>query len=239
MSDSGARILVIDDDKRLRKMLRISLPIQHHAVIEAATGQEGIEAAVVHQPDLILLDLGLPDMSGVDVIRELREWTSIPIIVLSVRNEESQKVLALDAGADDYVTKPFSVGELSARMRVALRRVPEPESIFETGHLRVDLARRLVHAADRLVLLTPREYDLLKVLVMHAGKVITQNQLMRDVWGPEHHEPVHVLRVHMSHLRAKIEPDPTHPQVILTEQGVGYRLQMNDERALSRVDSAG
>lgn len=226
MTDAAVRILVIDDDQKIRQLLRISLKLYHHTVHEASTGQEGIEATILHQPDLLLLDLGLPDMSGLEVIQQLRKWTNTPILVLSVRDKETDKIAALDAGADDYVTKPFSMGELIARMRVALRHVPEPSEspVFETGDLQVDFARRQVRMAGALVQLTPIEYDLLKTLVTHAGKVMTRRHLLREVWGQEHQDQVHWLRVHMSNLRAKIEPDPANPRYIITESGVGYRL---------------
>jgi two-component system KDP operon response regulator KdpE len=226
MTESDVRVLVIDDDQKIRQLLRLSLGVQGYTVFEASTGQAGIEAMILDQPDLLLLDLGLPDINGLEVIQQLRGWTNVPIIVLSVLYKESDKVAVLDAGADDYVTKPFSIGELTARMRVALRRIPEVAEtpIFETGDLQVDLVRRRVKVSGAEVRLTPREYDLLKILVTYAGKVVTQRQLLRDVWGDEFPNEVHVLRVHMSNLRAKIEPEPARPMYIITEPGVGYRL---------------
>jgi len=186
-----------------------------------------LNLVVADRPDLIILDLGLPDLDGVEVTRQLREWTHIPIIVLSVREQETDKIMALDAGADDYLTKPFSSGELMARMRAALRHTLQTtsEPIFETDNLKVDLTRRLVSVGNEDISLTPTEYDLLRILVQNAGRVITHRQLLRQVWGNAYENEAHLLRVNMSNLRRKIEPDPTRPRYIITEPGVGYRLR--------------
>jgi two-component system KDP operon response regulator KdpE len=220
-------VLVVDDESAIRRFLRASLTAHGNEVFEAATGQEALSAVVAHRPDLIILDLGLPDMEGVEVTRRLREWTRIPIIILSVREHETDKVEALDAGADDYLTKPFGIGELLARMRAAIRHSAQPAagSVFTSGELKVDFGRRLVTIAEREIQLTPTEYDLLRVLVINAGKVLTHHQLLREVWGVAFGEETHMLRVNVSNLRRKIEPDPTRPCYIITEPGVGYRLR--------------
>jgi two-component system KDP operon response regulator KdpE len=229
MNDNKPCILVVDDDQSIRRLLRISLTPQAHTVVEAATGQDAISKAKANKPDIVILDLGLPDMDGVDVIRLLRQWTQIPIIILSVREAEKDKIDALDAGADDYLTKPFSTGELSARIRVALRRVSQPqiEQVFTSDDLKVDLAQRLVTVAGREVQLTPKEYDLLRLLVIHAGKVLTHRQLLREVWGIMYEQEFRILYVNICNLRRKIELVPELPQHIITEPGVGYRLKVN------------
>lgn len=221
-------MLVVDDERAIRRFLQVSLTAQGHAVFEATNGQEALDAVVAHRPDVIILDLGLPDMDGIEVTRRLREWTQTPIIILSVREHENDKIAALDAGADDYLTKPFSVGELMARLRVALRHAVQPNDtpIFSTGDLVVDLNRRIVTVAHSEVQLTPTEYDLLKLLVTHAGKVLTHHQILRQVWGMGYEDETHLLRVNISNLRRKIEPDPTRPIYLLTEPGVGYRLRV-------------
>ncbi len=226
MNEQSLRILVIDDEQAIRRFLRVALSAQGHKVAEAETGGEGATAASAARPDVIILDLGLPDMDGIEVIRRLREWTATPIIVLSVRGQEEDKVTALDAGADDYVTKPFTIGELLARIRVALRHatLQPDEPTFKTGDLTVDLARRLVTVAGQDVSLTPTEYDLLKTLVAHAGKVLTHRQLLSRVWGMPYEQERHLLQVNISNLRRKIERDPAQPRYLLTEPGVGYRL---------------
>lgn len=226
MSESGPRILVVDDEPAIRRFLRVSLSAHAYTVFEASTGQAAASGVVASRPDLILLDLGLPDIDGVEVTRLLRSWTKVPIIVISVRGQEADKVAALDAGADDYLTKPFGIGELLARMRATLRRANNAESkpVFEAGDLRVDLARREVRVGGQLAQLTPTEYDLLRALVRQAGKVLTHRQLLREVWGPGYEGEAHMLRVNISNLRHKIEPDPTRPRYIRTEPGVGYRL---------------
>jgi two-component system KDP operon response regulator KdpE len=225
---AGPVVLVIEDEPPIRRFLRPSLASQGYRVVEAETGEDGLVQAATRQPDLVVLDLGLPDLDGLEVIRRLREWATVPIIVLSARGGESDKVAALDAGADDYVAKPFAVGELLARARVALRHSTqgrEPgESTFTLRHLRVDLSRRRVWLGDVEVRLTPIEYRLLAVLVRHAGKVLTHRQLLQEVWGPGQVEQTHYLRVYMANLRRKLEADPARPQLLRTEPGVGYRL---------------
>ncbi len=220
------RILVVDDERSIRRFLKISLGSQYE-VFEAANGEEALQSAVMEHPDLVILDLGLPDMDGAEVTRRLREWTQIPIIVISVREREEDKIAALDAGADDYLTKPFGMGELMARIRVAMRRSVqvEDEPVFELGDLSVDLARRLVALRGEPVTLTPTEYDILRALIQYAGKVLTHRQLLRAVWGTAYENETHLLRVNVSNLRAKIEADASRPQYILTEPGVGYRLK--------------
>ena len=229
MNENGPRILVVDDEPAIRRFLRTSLVAHDYVVFEATNGQEALAAVVAHRPDLIVLDLGLPDMDGIEVTRLLREWTQIPIIIVTVQEQEAAKIAALDAGADDYVTKPFGMGELLARMRVALRRAASPaaEPVFTSGELTVDLARRLVTVGDREVQVTPTEYDLLRTLVAHAGKVLTHRQLLRQVWGVGYESEAHLLRVNMSNLRHKLEPDASRPNYIITEPGAGYRLRVD------------
>jgi two-component system KDP operon response regulator KdpE len=229
MNDKGLRVLVVDDERAIRRFLRTSLSAYNYTVYEASSGQEALTAVIAHRPDLLILDLGLPDLDGIEVIRQLREWTRLPIIVLSVRERESDKISALDAGADDYLTKPFGVGELMARLRVAVRRTAQldPEPVFSMDGLIVDLAHRRVTSQEREVQLTPTEYDLLRVLVLNAGKVLTHRQLLRQVWGLGYEEEMHLLRVNISNLRRKIEPEPSRPYFIVTEPGVGYRLRSN------------
>jgi len=224
---SNERVLIVDDEQAIRRFLRVALASQGYVVVEAISGQGALSDAVTYKPDVIILDLGLPDIDGVEVTRLLREWTQIPIIILSVRGSESDKIAALDAGADDYLTKPFGVGELLARLRAALRRAAQTtsEPVFSSGSLKVDLARRLVTVSEREAQLTPTEYELLRVLVTHAGKVLTHHYLLREVWGAEYGEEFHMLHVNISNLRRKIEPDPARPQFIITEPGVGYRLR--------------
>jgi two-component system, OmpR family, KDP operon response regulator KdpE len=228
MTGSGPRVVVVDDEPAIRRFLHTSLSGHGYQTFEAIDGQEALSAVMAHRPDLVVLDLGLPDMDGIEVTRRLREWTQVPIIIVTVQEQETAKVEALDAGADDYVTKPFSMGELLARMRAALRRAAAPagEPVFSSGELTVDLARRLVTVSGREVQLTPTEYDLLRVLVTYAGKVLTHRQLLRQVWGAGYEGEAHLLRVNMSNLRHKLEPDATRPYYILTEPGVGYRLRV-------------
>lgn len=228
MSDRGPRVLVVDDEPPIRRFLRTSLANHGYDVFEAVDGREALMAVTVNRPDLVILDLGLPDMDGIEVTRRLREWTQVPIIIVTVQEQEAAKITALDAGADDYVTKPFGMGELLARMRVALRRAASPaaEPVFVVDELVVDQARRLVTVGGREVPLTPTEYELLRVLVAHAGKVLTHRQLLRQVWGVGYEGEAHLLRVNMSNLRHKIEPDPARPHYIVTEPGVGYRLRV-------------
>jgi two-component system KDP operon response regulator KdpE len=228
MNDIGLRVLVVDDERAIRRYLRAALNAQGYTVYEASTGREALNMVVGDRPDLIILDLGLPDMDGVEVTRQLREWTHIPIIILSVRELETDKINALDAGADDYLTKPFSSGELMARMRAALRHASQAASdpVFKTDDLLVDLTRRLVKIRGEEVSLTPTEYDMLRILVQNAGRVLTHHQLLRQVWGIGYENEAHILRVNMSNLRRKIEADPTRPHYIITEPGVGYRLRI-------------
>jgi two-component system, OmpR family, KDP operon response regulator KdpE len=225
--ETGQRVLVVDDETSIRRYLRAALTAQGLTVYEAADGQEAVNAVLAHRPDLIILDLGLPDMDGIEVTRRLREWSQTPIIILSVREAEQDKIAALDAGADDYLTKPFGTGELLARMRVVQRRQGSGpnEPIFTSGGLTLDFSHRLVTANEKEIQLTPTEYDLLRVLVSHAGKVLTHRQLLRQIWG-EGYNDMHILRVNISNLRAKIEPDPARPTYIHTEAGVGYRLKI-------------
>jgi two-component system KDP operon response regulator KdpE len=226
VTEPGLRILVVDDEPAIRRFLRASLAA-YATLFEAATGREALDGVVAHRPDLIVLDLGLPDIDGVEVTRLLREWTRIPIIILSVRGSERDKIAALDAGADDYLTKPFAVGELMARVRVAMRHAQggPSEPIFSVGGLVVDRTRRRVTLDAHEVQLTPTEYDLLKALVNQAGRVLTHRQLLREVWGKEYELDTHTLRVNISNLRRKIEPDPARPRYLVTEPGVGYRLR--------------
>jgi two-component system, OmpR family, KDP operon response regulator KdpE len=230
MSEQGVRVLVVDDEPAIRRFLQASLSSHGFQVFEAATGEDALTAIAAQRPDLLILDLGLPDIEGIEVTRRLREWSKIPIIILSVREHESEKVAALDAGADDYLTKPFGIGELLARIRAALRHTPSTleEPVFTCADLRVDFARRVVTLAGRDVQLTPTEYDLLRILVTYAGKVLTHHQLLREVWGAGYDEEAHMLRVNISNLRHKIETDPTRPRYIVTEPGVGYRLRVEE-----------
>ena len=222
-----ATILVIDDEPQIRKFLRISLVSQGYNVLEAATGADGLSQAALKQPDMLVLDLGLPDMDGQQVLREFREWSNVPVLVLSVRASEVQKVQALDAGANDYVTKPFGIQEFLARVRALLRQAPAGETqaaAVELGPLVVDLAFRRVLLDGVEVALTRKEYAVLAQLARHPGRVITQQQLLKDIWGPTHIENSHYLRIVIGHLRQKLADDPTHPRFIATEAGVGYRL---------------
>ena len=227
MSASEPLVLVVEDDAQLRRFLRASLSSRGYRLEEAVTAREAQQLATSHLPDLLLLDLGLPDGDGIELTRSLRGWTRAPIIVISARGREEDKVDALDAGADDYLTKPFGVNELLARIRVALRHaqaVPADDPILELGPLRIDRARREVTVARREVHLTPTEFKLLVLLARNGGKVMTHGQILREIWGP-HSTQTHVVRVHMAELRRKIEPDPARPQLLVTEIGVGYRLR--------------
>jgi two-component system KDP operon response regulator KdpE len=226
----GPTVLVIEDELQMRRFLRSALEGHGYRVIEVGTAREGLAQAAGRNPEIILLDLGLPDVDGLDVTRRLREWTATPIVVLSARGLEQDKIRALDAGADDYLTKPFGVGELLARIRVALRHAATPpgelaDPVFTQGELTVDLARRQVFLGASEVHLTPTEYKLLTLLVRHAGKVITQRQALKEVWGPNYANQTHYLRVYMAQLRHKLERDPARPRLLLTEPGVGYRLK--------------
>jgi two-component system KDP operon response regulator KdpE len=229
LSGNRAVVLVIEDEPQIRRFLRTSLDAHGFEIIEAETGAQGLAEAARSRPECLILDLGLPDMDGVEVIRRFREWSGAPIIVLSARAQEQDKIAALDAGADDYVTKPFGVGELLARLRVALRHAAtvgdgSQSTVFETGTVRVDLGARRVTVSGRDVHLTPTEYRLLTTLVKHAGKVLTQRFLLKEVWGPGYVERPHYLRIQMANLRQKLEADPAQPKLLLTETGVGYRL---------------
>jgi two-component system, OmpR family, KDP operon response regulator KdpE len=224
---ANERLLIVDDEPAVRKFLKVTLTAQGYSVTEAANGQEALDKAQNTKPRVIILDIGLPDISGVEVTKLLRQWTDIPIIILSVRNSESDKIAALDAGADDYLTKPFGVGELLARLRAALRRTPEqPGSpVVIIGDLKMDLTSRKTTVSGREIQLTPTEYELLHVLIRYAGKVMTHRHLLQEVWGPEYGDELHMLHVNISNLRRKIEPEPNHPRYIITEPGVGYRFK--------------
>jgi two-component system, OmpR family, KDP operon response regulator KdpE len=230
MIAADTTILVIEDEAPIRRFLRASLESQGIKMLETATGQEGLALAASYRPDIVLLDLGLPDIDGLEVIRRLREWSTIPIVVLSARGKDADKIAGLDAGADDYLTKPFSTGELMARIRVALRHAspagqPADEPVFEIGDLRADFAKRQVWVRGIEIHLTPLEYNMLSVLVRHAGKVLTHQQLLKQVWGTHSTEQSHYLRIYMHQLRRKLEKDPARPVYLLTEPGVGYRLR--------------
>lgn len=226
--ESRFTVLVIEDELPIRRFLRASLTANGYGVIESAAGEEGLLQAASHNPDVVILDLGLPDTDGLDVTKRLREWATMPIIVLSARGKEDDKIAALDAGADDYLTKPFGVGELLARLRVALRHslrhAGDASVSFIAGDLKIDLARRLVTLSDQPVHLTPIEYKLLTTLAANAGKVMTHQHLLKEVWGPAYANESHYLRVYMRQLRHKIEREPAQPRYLLTEAGVGYRL---------------
>lgn len=227
MNEHGARILIIDDEPQIRKLLKVTLQAHQYAIYEASTGEEGLQQASLMLPDLIILDLGLPGISGMEVLGRIREWSNSPIIVLTAKDREEDKIVALDSGADDYVTKPFGMGELVARMRVALRHVAKSsnEPILQIGELTIDLAQRSVELKGERIKLTPTEYDLLKILASNAGKVVTKRQLLQQVWGSHHNETdSHYLRVYIGHLRKKLEEDSTRPKFILTEPGIGYRF---------------
>jgi two-component system KDP operon response regulator KdpE len=224
-----ATLLLIEDEPEIRRFLRTTLPAHGFRLHEAVTGKDGLTEAKARNPDLILLDLGLPDLEGNEVIRQIREWTATPIIVLSARDQEQAKVAALDLGADDYITKPFGVNELLARVRTALRHVARTddngESVFLLDNLKVDLGRRQVFVSGKEVHLTPIEYKLLTTLIRYGGKVLTHRQLLKEVWGPLHVDEGHYLRVYMRQLRNKLERNPAQPRYLVTELGVGYRLR--------------
>lgn len=228
MTDTGQRVLVVDDENSIRRYLRAALSAQGFIVHEAASGEEALTAVLRDRPDIIILDLGLPDFDGIEVTRRLREWSQTPIIILSVREAENDKIAALDAGADDYLTKPFGTGELMARMRVVIRRLSAKpdEPILQVDNLKMDLSRRLVTVDEKEISLTPTEYDILRLLMQNTGKVLTHRQLLRQVWGNTYESEMHILRVNISNLRRKIEPDPARPQYLITEAGVGYRLRV-------------
>jgi len=230
MSEGAATILVVEDEAQMRKFVHLALEAASYRVVEAETGKDALQQAAAYTPDLVLLDLGLPDMDGLEVTKRLREWSAMPIIVISARGRENEKVEALDAGADDYLTKPFGNAELMARIRVALRhaaRSPQDptSSVITIGDLKIDLMKRLVFVGDAEVHLTPIEYKLLATLMNHAGRVMTHKQLLDQVWGPGHAHQMQYLRVYMTQLRQKLEKTPARPKYLLTEPGVGYRIK--------------
>lgn len=233
MTMTIANILVVDDEPQIQRFLKPALMAAGYSVVEAATGAEALKAVATAAPDLIILDLGLPDMDGKEVIANLRGWSDIPIIILSARDRENEKIAALDLGADDYVEKPFGIGELTARIRNALRhrgkRTDTMPSVFQADGLVLDIVKRTVSRGDQPIRLTPKEYDLLTLLVRHAGRVVTHKTLLTSVWGPAHGDDLHYLRVFIGQLRQKIEQDPVNPAIIRTEPGVGYRLIVDQE----------
>lgn len=230
MIDDSPLVLLIEDEPQMRRFLRVSLHSQGYHLVEAESGQDGLAQAATRKPDVILLDLGLPDMDGLEVTEKLREWTTTPIIVISAREQERDKVRALDAGADDYLTKPFGVDELLARIRVSLRHVSNQElsqedPVFRVGKLMVDFGKRQVFLDETEIHLTPIEYRLLAMLIRHADKVVTHTQLLKEIWGPRQANQVHYLRVYMGQLRQKLEADPARPVYFINEPGVGYRFR--------------
>jgi two-component system KDP operon response regulator KdpE len=227
-AEAALRVLVVDDELAIRRFLRTSLQAHGYVVFEAQTGEDALTEVVGKRPDLVILDVGLPDIDGVEVTRRLREWSDLPILILSVHDQERDKIAALDAGADDYLTKPFGVGELMARMRVAIRRTSRQtvEPVFVTGNLKLDFSNRVVYVDGDEVALTPTEYDLLRILALDAGKVLTHRQIFMALWGENYQTEAHLLRVNISNLRKKIEPDSSRPTYIITEPGVGYRLRV-------------
>jgi len=228
--DQRKLVLVIEDEVQIRRLLHVCLERNGYDVVEAASGEGGIDAAIQHQPAIVLLDLGLPDIDGVAVLKRLREWSQVPVVVVSVRNREDDKIGALDSGANDYITKPFSTGELLARLRVVQRyALPRADpQVFTTGDLSVDLASRTVKLKGQSVKLTATEYSLLTLFVQHAGRVLTHGQLLREVWGSLEVDKTGPLRVYIGYLREKLEPNPAKPQLLVTEPGVGYRLVLQD-----------
>jgi two-component system KDP operon response regulator KdpE len=228
----GHLILIVEDEPQIRRLLRTTLVAEGYRVVEAENGERGALEAATHKPDLVMVDLGLPDIDGVEVVRRIRAWSGMPILILSARSAETDKIAALDAGADDYVTKPFGVGELTARVRVALRHAARSAqsggaNVLKFGTIEVDLEKRLVRAGDDDVHLTPIEFRLLACLAQHAGMVLTHRHLLREVWGPSHVDQSHYLRIYMKQLRHKLEPDPARPRYLITETGVGYRLMLD------------
>ena len=226
MSSPGPLILLVEDEPQMRRFLRVSLEGSGYRYLEAGSGQEGLSLAAQHRPEAILLDLGLPDMEGVAVLRRLREWSNVPVLILSVRDREDDKIAALDGGADDYITKPFGRGELLARLRAARRKTlgPADTLVFHTGDLQVDLTARVVTLRGKEVKLTATEYSLLRLFARNAGKVLTHQHILREVWGPNQISQTHYLRVYVAHLREKLEENPAQPKLIVTESAVGYRL---------------
>jgi two-component system KDP operon response regulator KdpE len=226
MSQAKLTVLIVDDEVQIRRLLRITLEAAGITVIEADTGQIGLEEAARCHPDAVVLDLGLPDISGLEVLKRLREWSKVPVVVLTVLAAESDKVAALDAGADDYLTKPFGSAELTARLRAVLRRVTDESepTVVKFGDIEMDIAARTVKRGGVEVRLTAKEYAMLRLLVTHRGKVVTHGQMLRELWGPKAEENTHYLRVHMTHIRQKLEPEPHKPRHLRTESGIGYRL---------------
>jgi|SRR5688572_24265378 len=230
MTETATVVLIVEDEPEMRRFIRASLTSHGYRVLEAADATEGVRSLTSHNPDIVLLDLGLPDGDGIDLTKRIREWSRVPIIVLSARGREDDKILALDAGADDYLTKPFGVGELLARMRVALRHArlaggTSPAEVLEFDRLKIDLARREVFVGQTELHLTPIEYKLLVLLAQNAGKVLTHRHILKEVWGPAYANQTHYVRVHMAELRKKVEADPSRPKLLVTEPGVGYRLR--------------
>jgi len=229
----GAKILIVDDEPQIRRFLKASLAAHDYHVVEAPNGKETVKACTLEKPDLVILDLGLPDMDGLDVISSVREWSAVPIIVLSIRSDETDKVEALDRGANDYVTKPFGMGELLARIRAALRQSSGTDSgsdpVMRAGEVEIDMSKRLVVVNGSPVRLSRKEYDLLRILVTHADKVISHQQLLNEVWGPAYVEETQYLRVYIGHLRQKLADDGSEPKLIITEPGVGYRFQVSTD----------
>jgi len=234
MTKLAPTVIIADDEKQIRRFVRTTLEADGYHVFEAETGQQAVTEAATRKPDLLILDLGLPDMDGVQVMRQLREWSNIPVIVLSARSQENDKIVALDAGADDYLTKPFSTAELLARIRAQLRRQSlaghdSNGTAYQFGNVKVDLSSRLIFREEEQVHLTPIEFKLLSVLLRNAGRVVTQRQLLNEVWGPSYVESSHYLRIYMGHLRQKLETDPAQPRHLITETGVGYRLVTTED----------
>ncbi|MFO1241744.1 MAG: response regulator [Rickettsiales bacterium] len=228
MPSEAIPVLIIEDEREIQRFLTVSLEAAGYRPTITANAREGLQQAVASRPEIIILDLGLPDMDGKDVIRAVREWSQLPIIVLSARDREQEKIAALEAGADDYLTKPFGTGELLARMKVALRHVhrsTHANAVFTIGELKIDLAKRAVHLGMEEIHLTPQEYQLLSIMVKHAGKVITYSQLLKEIWGRHTPEHNNYLRIHMQHLRSKLKDDPLKPRYLVTEPGIGYRLR--------------
>ena len=230
MKETPATILLIEDERQMRRFLRVTLQSEKYGVLEAETAADGLSQAAIRNPDIVLLDLGLPDMDGLEVIEKLREWSAVPVIVISAREQEGDKIKALDGGADDYLTKPFGAGELLARIRAALRHAApksqdQGEAVFVAEELKIDFLKRQVYCGTREIHLTPIEYRLLTVLVRDAGRVMTHRQILKEVWGPSYVEQTHYLRVFMNQLRKKIEADSTRPRFLLNEPGIGYRFK--------------
>ena len=226
MGDIGPRILIIDDETQIRRFLRVALTSHGYVVKGVGTGKEGLDEIAMFAPDLVILDLGLPDLDGLEVVRQLREWSKVPVIILSVKEQETDKISALDFGADDYVTKPFAMGELLARIRAAMRHIAgdKEQPVMQFEDLSIDLVHRRITVEDQEIKLTQTEYEIVKNLAINAGKVLTHRSLLRTVWGPSYEKEVQYLRVYIGQIRRKLEHDPSRPRHIMTEPGVGYRL---------------